>query len=525
MKIKILIASYTDWAIVAVLGVFLCVAAAKSFVIKDNKLDDLKAEIDGYEKKIKQRITSADILPMPKTDYVAALRDRFEHMPVISPYQRNPFLPPREILYPLTQLKQGAASRPIKLPGVRLVEKVQLVEEAKADFTYNADEDYSSLVITAVHPGECTLRIRDDLEQVYRFPVRIRPVPQLPNPLPPINVVVASRGPYDVPKQGHTYEHKPAAVLIFFQPDNPSPMPMNVGTTTAAVIYRKPADSPDTIWQRLHKAEFILPASPEQAKAMLDQFNADKLVRPAASGPARPAPRPTGPVVAEAAPEAPVTPAAGPAEAAGAILAIPPNSFVYLDEEIEPGESYLYRIDTYSTDPDATPAVCRDPYIHPTAISVRSLVQMTLVSATPRSARIRLSRTDPETRELYEDEINVAAGMKIGGKLKKKVAAGVDGRGAPQVKDVTVDYSTDCIMVGVETKVREIAYKVPLALDKAGRPLFKVVKVEEPRIYYLTPHGYLRMKSKDETPATTPGGVPAPGAPGAPPVPGAFGRP
>jgi hypothetical protein len=527
MKIKILIVSFADWLIVAILAVFLCVAAAKSFIFKDTKLDEIKTEIDGYERKIKQAITSADVLPMPKTDYVAALRDRFEHMPVISPYQRNPFLPPKEIAYPLTQLKQKA-SRDIKLPGVRLMEQVSPVEEIAVKFNYNADEDYTKLSITAVHAGECTLRMRDDLEQVFRFPVRIRPVPQLPNPLPPVNVNILGRGPFDRVMPDKTFRREPAAVLIYFQPDNPSPMPMNVGNTTGAVVYRKPADSPDTVWRKLHKADWISIATIDQSRAALERFTADRRARPVA------APKPSvrtggGPVVAEAAPEVPVgAPGGAPEGGMGAVLSIPVNSYVFLDEDVEEGESYLYKIDTVSTDPDAPPAFCKEPYISPSAVSIPSLVQMSLLSATPRSARIRLSRLDPEGADTLVEEVNVAPGSRIGGKIKKKVVTGVDAGGKQQVKEVTVDFSTNCVLVDSAPKVREVAYRLPLTLDRAGRPAFKVVKSEEPRIIYLTPRGYLRMKSKDEAPAaTTPGGAAAPVAPGAPPMfpPGAPGRP
>lgn len=524
MKIKILIASYTDWVIIAILALALCFAAAKSFVFKDNKLDELKTEIAGYEQTINNKIKSADILPMPKTDYLSALRDRFEHMPVISPYQRNPFLPPKEIVYSLTQIKQKA-SREIKLNGVRLMEQVSPVEEVAAKFTYNADDDYTKVVLTGIHTttNECSIRIRDDLEQVYRFPVRVYATPQLPPPMPPVNVRILERGPYDAPVAGKGYERRPAAVLITFQPDNPQPMPMNVGTTTGAVIYRKPADSPDTVWRKLHKKDWIAVATPEEARDALSAFTADKRARPATSAP-RPAARPVGPEVAQAAPEVPVA-APAAVDPSQLVLTIPQNSFVYLDQDVEPNESYLYKIETVSTAPDAVPAVCKEPTISPSATTIPSLVQMTLVAVTARYAKIRLTRPNPEGGEPYSDEFNVAPGMKIGGKVKHKPATGVDAGGRGQVKEVIVDYSTDCILVDAVPKVREMAYRQPFTLDRSGRLVFKLIRSEEPRIYYLTPppRGFLRMKSKDETPAVTPGAGAAPVAPGVPP--GIPGRP
>ncbi len=520
MKIKIVIASYADWVIIAALAVFLCVAAFQSFLMKDTKLDELKTEIDGYERKIKQRLTSAEILPMPKTDYVAALKDRFEHMPVISPFSRNPFLPPKEILYPLTQLREKA-SREIKLPGVRLMEQVSPVEEVSVKFGYNADEDFSRLTITAVHSGEVTLRMRDDMDQVFRFPIRIRPVPQLPTPLPPAGTpVILSRGPFDRPMPDRTFRREPGAVLIFFRPDNPSPMPMNVGNTTAAEIYRKPADSPDTVWMKAHKAEMLTLSTPEQRRAILEKFQLDKRAKADAT-PVRPPARSSGPVTAVEAPEMPGGAQAPSAEGTpGALTEIPPNTYVFLDEDVEEGESYLYRVVTVSTAEDAVPSRCKEPYVTPTPILIPSLVQMTLVSVTPRYARIRLSRQDPDSGETVAEEINVAAGMRIGGKIRRKVPDGVDVRGNPRVKDVTVDFSTGCVLVDFAPKFREIAYRLPLSLDRAGRPQFRLTRSEEPRIFYLTPRGYLRMKTKDEAPeASSVGGVS-----GAPMPPGAFGR-
>jgi hypothetical protein len=283
------------------------------------------------------------------------------------------------------------------------------------------------------------------------------------------------RGPIEV--QGVRY---PPAVLISFEPDNPALASPEVGFTNAARIYRKPAEASDSEYIEVTDG-MIAPPTPEQINAILQRYNAQSGPAPEEAAPT------TGPTVPEAAPRI------GPAgRGAPVATPYPPGSFVYLDNSVDEGESYIYKILTYSTgqDAEATPTV--SPYIS-SSQAVPALVEFTVTSVLPNRVSFSLTRRDPETNRPIEQRITVSPGMPIGGMVRIPFTRRVDSGIERGYKDV--DFSTNCILVDAIQFYPDIQYTI--ATDRTGKITYKVRERNNGRILYLTPRGSLRMKERE----------------------------
>jgi len=501
MKIQIVLAKYLDWVLLAVLAVLLFFGVYRTFIAEDRTLTELSENIARYEGDVKTGMTSSKVPPMPHRDYVAELRDRFEHTAVISPYRKNPFVPPEEIVYAQPIQLTVGQSKEIKLIGRRLSEVIQGDDKVVGiKITYDPDERDSVIEFTGRDSGDAPVRVRDDVEQSFRFRVVVLRGERMEPPNPPGDVVFASRGPRET-RQG---VREPPMVLIFFLPNDPLTLTKGIGVTTNADVYRKPADASDSEYQRINKAP-LTPATTEQIQGVWQRFQTEEPTQAAPlslSAGARTGLPTGGLVVPEVVTEIPRA-----RTAPERVVGKPPKgSFVFLDETVDEGESYTYRVVTISARENAAPASCRIPYIPPEPIYVPSFVQFSVKSVAGGRASLVLMRLDPDTQQPVSRDFTVVPGMKIGCKVRMKMA-GVDIRGGPVYKDL--DFSTDCILVDAVSSYRDIVYRMPLRVDAGRKVVYIARTVLDPQVIYMTPRGFLRMKGKGEMkPGEQPGLAP-----------------
>lgn len=523
MKIKVVLAKYLDWAILVGLALFLFFAVYKSFVEEDKTLSSLADEIRRADQQVQKGMKLDVAQDFERRDYVAELRDRLEHIPVVSNYRRNPFVPIEDIVFPKILVMPIKESKEIKIPGARLVEVLTPDKRVDVKLEYDPEDRKTTVTFGAgdqpTTTDYITMRIRGDIDDVYRFTISVtkRPEPEAPNP--PINIAVITRPPTErkiTVRDAPVVVREPPQAMISFMADN-SNAGVSIGITTNAEIYRRPADGSDAEYVLITNKGMFLPASGQQINQMWERF------RPKEEAPRdETAPRPTGPggaVVPLSADE--VRPAASVDR--GAAFDKPAvGSFVFVDDQIEEGESYVYKVVTISTNEKNLSTPTQAPYVTPVPVNVPALVQFNIVSTSAGRARLKLSRVDPETNQPISTEVNVLAGQLIGGKTRISVrsAEGVDRGGPAKYKDV--DFSTNCVLVDALTTYRVPECRFPLKADKKGDLAYKWSLKPNPRILYATPRGFLRVKEKEAEGRATSGATmaPTPGGGEVPPRPG-----
>jgi hypothetical protein len=205
-----------------------------------------------------------------------------------------------------------------------------------------------------------------------------------------------------------------------------------------------------------------------------------------------------------------------------------PGSFVLLDQTVDEGESYVYKIVTLSTasEADVEPVPCKEPYVTDPVL-VPPLVQFTVLAIGGDQAKLRVTRRDPDTGEwLAPQDFTVGIGMKIGGMVTITLP---QIPGMPQRRTKKVDFSTGCTLVGVLPAFKVVEYDRLhwLHVGDAYTPVYRAKDIRDPQILYLTPRGALHFKSKENSSSVSPltreetGGtkVPTPGAGRPPPLP------
>lgn len=491
MKIKVLLAKYLDWVILIGLAGFLAFALLRAFVLKGAGMEKVAEEITQYERVIKEAMISRKILDIPQRDYVAELRARYEHPAVISPYRRNPFVPPREIPYPGVLQIVKDKSIDVKLNGARLTDLIaenEYNEYVRAKFRYDPEDNLSIVTFTGIAQGLPVVKIRDDVEQVYIFRISVREIEIPPPPNPPVGVSIDVQAPREVGQK-----REPAMALIVFWPDNTGAPTPKVGLTTHADIYRKLAEAPDVEFKRINK-EPIAPLTNASAQRIRQAWRIEAGPAPVERAPG-PAPA-RGPVVPQEfgdIPPAPIADAqtAGPAIAAGA--------FAWVDATVEDGEAYVYKIVTLNIAADVEPREAEKEKQYVSAsISIPTLVEFVVNSVSAGRARITLTRADPNTGLPLSTDFTVVPGMKIGGRQRIRVDIG------PPARYNVIDFSTGAVLVDIVPAYRAIEYRTPLRADwKTGKPVYQVRLTGDARILYMTPGGLLRWKGKEQ-PKTTP---------------------
>jgi hypothetical protein len=495
MKPKIALAKYLDWAILAVLAAALLFIAVRSFVLKSTGEEDLNRDIGKYDQTVTKWMNDTSAKPTPPRDYLGELKNRFEHPAVIDPYRRNPFLTREDIPYPPLLLRVGMPFTK-KFKGTRFTAVIEGDEKnVHVELAYDLPTGVSTVTFTPLQKSDTTIRIQTDEDLVHRFQVNVRIKPNPIEPNPPVNVVVVPRAAIEIRKIV-----QPAMVLISFLPDNPKEPSPTVGYSNNADVYRKPAGASDAEYVRLND-DPLLPLTREEIHNIMQAFQIQEPVAdqptPGAMSPAAGA-EPGAPPV----PEAVTTirlPGTTGAEQTGEPVT---GSFVFLDQTVDDGENYVYKIVTLSKAPEADiePVPCKQPFVT-APISVASLVEFTVRAISTDRVTVSVIRRDPDTGEwLMPQDFTLGVGMKIGGKVTLKLPE-VIGL-PPKTKDV--DFSTGCILVNTLPAFQIVDYPRPpagLVMSHVGTTwtvVYKPKVVRDPRILYLTPRGALHFKSKEK---------------------------
>jgi hypothetical protein len=286
-------------------------------------------------------------------------------------------------------------------------------------------------------------------------------------------------------------------VLISFMPNDPREPSRTVGFSNNAAVCRKPAGASDAEYVRLDDPhQPLAPLNRDQIHEMMLKFQGPEAAagQPAPAAPNAPTGRgPLGLPVPEAVKEIP-SPRPGGAERAGGEPA--PGSFVFLDQTVDDGESYVYKIYTLSTALDVEPVPCKDPYVS-APIFVPSLVEFTVRAIAGDRAAVRIIRRDPDTGEwLAPQDFTVGVGMKIGGMVTLKLPQLPEM--PPKTKDV--DFSTGCLLVNTLPLFPLVEYnKLRLVrVENIYTVVYRARYARDPRILYLTPRGGLHFKSKEK---------------------------
>ena len=345
-----------------------------------------------------------------------------------------------------------------------------------------------------------SIRIQTDDDLVHLFKISARTVIRPPPPNPPINVAEGVRAAVEIRKT-----IKPAMVLVSFMPDDPQESSRTtVGFSNAAAVYRKSAGASDAEYVRLDDPdEPLVPLNRDQIHEIMLKFQIPELAAagPAPTEPTAPttapttalaSPEPSGPPVPEA-----VTEIRPPTLTAAQQTGEPdPGSFVFLDQTVDDGESYIYKIVTLSKGPDVKPVPCEMPYVSP-AVYVPSFVDFTVRTITADGATVRVTRRDPDTGAwLPPQDFPVGIGQKIGGMrtldFRLRQIPGVPARTRKQ----DVDFSTGCVLVNPVPNFHFIDYKLRWGPNYTA-VFYQAQDRRDPQILYLTPRGALRLKSKD----------------------------
>lgn len=491
MKLKILLVKHFDHVILGALGILLFYALFQAFIARDTALDEIADEIRRAEGVINDALTDRTTPKTEIPDYLTQLRLRFERPRVISPFPHNPFYPEPDIIVERAlQIGVGKVYEK-ELERAHLVEVVQTKDILKVEFDYDPEIGSSVVTIEALKKGQTDLRIRDSRERTYRWRVYVLKDVTSDPPRPPIFVTTQANPPYE-----RRNIRKPARVLITFRHDNPEAPGEGVGITTGAFVERKLADTPDVEYIRV-TADPVIPASQSEIDEKWRRF-IEPEEEPDDDVAATPEPTRTGrPVGGVFVPtEAGAAPRRAQRQPQTYRSVIPEGkplkgAYVFLDDTVDPGESYVYRITTISASEDADPVPCKKPFVTPIPTVVPSLVSFALISG---GGRVAITRANPESGEPLTEEFSLLPGMSIQG--RKRIRVTVRRNGVDRVQWREVDFDMNCVMVDMLTLLSDINYRVRYDWRKE-KFTFLAKSPKSSLLLYLTPRSALRWKQKE----------------------------
>jgi len=509
MKPKILAVKYFDYAILAVLGVLLIYGLIQAFVVREKKVAEIRDEIDSLVAKIRREMQEETAPPIPVPDHLKQLEARYQHMPVISAYAVNPFKPRKIVRGEDIYLAEGQ-TKTIRFKGIR----IDKVDAANPNYftlngpNYDPETDTTTVEVVAKSASDSYLRLRDALDTVYAHRVVVRREPELPPPRPPLAVAVQTYPPTEEPGG---YRTRPK-VVIAVVPDNPETPRKDYGFTNRIQVYRKPFGAAD-IDYILVSDKLVPPLTAETAGELRRALRMDEYYgaerRGAEVGAGRRAYGPMGPEAAEPIPfeewsrQQRTTPTAGREPAAQVMVysldqAIVEKNFAFVDDTVDEGETYVYKIVTVAYAPPAPIKECPVPYVIESPVYVPSLVEFAITGISAAGATCDVTRPHPETLQSITQRFRVSNGMLIGAPVQLREEI-LDGRPGPKYKMTLADFSTDCVLVTCLGGMRQIEYKI--AWDrKEQKYTYRVGLRADPRAVYLTPRGFLRWKGRSEVP-------------------------
>jgi len=163
---------------------------------------------------------------------------------------------------------------------------------------------------------------------------------------------------------------------------------------------------------------------------------------------------------------------------------------------VDPGESYIYKVVTISASEDAEPVPCEMPFVARMPVAVPSLISFTLLAGGLTSARVAITRPDPQTGQDLTREFSFDPGMSVHGKGWVPRAYTVDGIEKRWREEI--DFSTNCVMVDTLSLLRSIDYRIRYDFRKE-RFVFSIRRSSNPLMIYLTPRRALRWKERGES--------------------------
>ncbi len=513
MKPKILLVKYADWVVIAGLAILLIYALLKA-LIPDTTVEKLSGDIARLDTDIKKAIISTDypITLKNKPDLLTEFRHRLERLPVISSYADNPFFPEEDIAPRAPILLKKGQSMELAIEGPHFIELVDTNPKVvKLEFDYNPEERMSLLAVEALDEGTAIVRIDTVQGQTYRFVFIVQEKPTYAAPNPPYNVVMDPLGRYE-----DAETERPPRVLMTFRHNNPAVPTRDVGITTGAHVYRKSAEAPDAEFVRLTREPLALSPNEKIGQIWKWVYPRPKRLTSEEQGSEGATGSPPGsrdPEIPPTADELAPGRGLGPAGVWAPRRPSPPV-YVFVDQLVDEGESYVYKIVTVSAVPDVPdPVECKNPFVNRRPVVVPSFVIMDVQSASLMRATVYAIRPDPETGRPIRERFSLVPGMTIGGlrRLKRQTR----GIWPPGPEYLIVDFSTDSVLVDSLPFLRRIEYRVRWD-RKQNNFVYKVRQASDPRILYLTPRGSLRWKGKRGAARGSFGGrgLAGPGSPG-----------
>jgi len=526
MKPKIAVVKYFDYAILGLLAVLLLYSLYVAFLVKDTKIAEVRDEIDSLVTKIHREMQRETAEPIPVPDHLKRLQARYQHMPVISSYAVNPFKPRKVVRGEDIYLAEGQ-SKTIRYEGVR-IDKVDVANPNYFTLKgpdYDPETDTTVVEVVAKAESDSYLRLRDSMDTVYAHRVVVRREPELPPPRPPLAVAVQTYPPTEEPGG---YRTRPK-VVIGVVPDNPETPSKDYGFTTRIRVFRKPYGAADIDYIQVSD-KLVPPLTAETATQLRKSLYMDveygvpgpesevgagrRPYSPAPLEPAEPMPYEEWSRERQPAEAAPRTGADVQVYALEQVLV--EKNFAFVDDAVDEGETYVYKIVTVAYAPPAPPRECPFPYVVENPVYVPSLVEFIVTSISASGATFEVTRPHPETGQLVTQRFRVSNGMLIGTPvLLREETQLLDGVPGPRYKITRADFGTDCVLVAGLSGIRKVEYRIGWDRKKQ-KYTYRVTLRSDPKAVYLTPQGFLRWRAREEMPGgmgLEERGVPRRGAP------------
>ncbi len=369
MKVKILLIKHFDHALLAVLGLLLLFAVYKVFLVSDPTVKKIDEDIQKFEVIINRELQSKQA-PEPQVPrYAKDLEDRFRHAPVISPFTRNPFFP--EVITVDRLILGEGAEFSKRFNKTELREPTVETDIIALELSYDEHSSVSSVTVEGLMPGSIELQLTDTQDRTYRWLIIVKGKREMWPPRPAVDVVIKAYAP----QPADAASGEPARVLITCRADNPDiAANERVGFTTHIRVYRKLADAPPVEYLPLSDA-LLAPATAAEIEAIWQRVQTGRqptLITPGPGHGPRPMPNIGGSFVP---PVTELTGGHGPdARPKDVTSGKPqPGDFVFLDDTVDPGESYTYRIVTFSTVEGQDPLPTKTPYETRIPVAIPSL--------------------------------------------------------------------------------------------------------------------------------------------------------
>ena len=515
MNIKIILVKYFDWVILVILGALLLYAMFQAFLVEDTTVAKLSDDIERAKDQVELGMREEKAEPVEVPDYLGRLKNRYERLPVMSPYTVNPFklrtvIPGDPILLAKGQTKV------IIFKGIRIVQ-VMPYNKVYLDVAVEYDPEITNTVakIHARAKSDSFVKLRDDRDTIYVRRVIIREKPPLPEPRPLIGTVVQTYRP----EEDTAGKRQPAKVFLAGAPDNPETPQPGWGLTTHVEISRKPAGASDEDYVLITDGP-LAPLTAEKVRELRLEFLAEGAAEDAdeARGESRDRTRQprVSPGRSMEAPEAEDWEAdvrrarrtkaksreredreqVGPLSLDALLRA---KNFAFVDRTVDDGESYTYKIVTVAKGEGVPLKRCSLPYITPTPVEVPSLVEFDLTRVSAGSAGFQVTRPRPDTGQMISKDFRIEVGMGIGVPIRiKEKRAALDRRLGSKYKFTDVDFSTNCVFVIGLPGIKRVEYS-RISYDKKTDGIkYRLRLRPAARAAYLTARGSLRWKLKGE---------------------------